>query len=196
MSTYLSNLLASGDDTLVLLEDLKDLLNSLLGASTKVHGVAASSNVLDTFSVDGASENSGGGGTVTSGVVGLGSDVLDETTIRSLVRCRFKILCDAPSTEVLYGVLEGDGLCDGNTVFGDLGSTEALACGVYQLLWRSIRYNVVTVSRTDDDGPSLGAESSANGFSEDIDTLQHALPSIVTEHNIFGSVASAGNGRC
>ena len=34
----------------------------------------------------------------------------------------------SPSTEVLNGVLESDGLGDRDTVLGDLGSTERLAC--------------------------------------------------------------------
>lgn len=106
----LGNLLRSGDDLFVSNEDLEDLVDSLLGTSTEIHGVAAGSDVLHTLRVDGSGEDSGGGGTVTGGVVGLGSNVLDKT-----------------STEVLNGVLESDSLGDRDTVLGDLGPTEALA---------------------------------------------------------------------
>jgi hypothetical protein len=105
----LGNLLRGGDDALVGLEDGEDLVDGLLRAAAEVHGVAAGGNVLHTLRVDGAGEDGGGGGAVTSSVVGLGGDILDKA-----------------GTEVLNGVLEGDGLGDRDTVLGDLGATERL----------------------------------------------------------------------
>jgi hypothetical protein len=80
---YLSDLLACGDITLVGLQDLEDLVNSLLSTSSEIHRVASSGDVLDTFSVDSSGENGSGSSSVTSSVVGLGSDVLDESAISS-----------------------------------------------------------------------------------------------------------------
>jgi hypothetical protein len=77
--TYLGDLLAGGDIPLVGFQDLQNLVNGLLSTSSQVHRVTSSSNVLDTFGVDGSGQDSSGGGTVTGSVVGLGSDVLDES---------------------------------------------------------------------------------------------------------------------
>ena len=95
----LGDLLAGGDVLLVGLEVLDDGLNGSLGTPPQVHGVAASRNVLNRLGEDGAGEDSGGGGTVTGDLVGLGGDILDEAR-----------------AQVLELVLEGDGLCDRNTV--------------------------------------------------------------------------------
>lgn len=96
----LSNLLAGGDVTLVLLEVVDDGVNSSLDTAAQVHGVAASGNVLDGLGEDGTSKDGGGGGTVTSEFVGLGSDILEET-----------------STKVLVLVLELDGLGNSHTIY-------------------------------------------------------------------------------
>jgi hypothetical protein len=100
----LANLVAGGDVALVGLEVLDNGLDGSLGTSAEVHGVAAGSDVLDGLGEDGASENGGRGGTITSDLVGLAGNVLEET-----------------SAEVLELVLEGDGTSDGHTVLCDLG---------------------------------------------------------------------------
>lgn len=77
--THLGNLLAGGDIPLVGFQDLQNLVNGLLSTSSQIHRVTSSSNVLDTFGVDGSSQDSSGGGTITRSIVGLGSNVLDES---------------------------------------------------------------------------------------------------------------------
>jgi hypothetical protein len=104
----LANLVAGGDVALVGLEVLDDGLDGGLSTPAEVHGVAASGDVLDGLGEDGASEHGGRGGTVTSDLVGLAGDILEET-----------------SAEVLELVLEGDGAGDSHTVLGDLGGAEA-----------------------------------------------------------------------
>jgi hypothetical protein len=104
----LANLVAGGDVALVGLEVLDNGLNGSLSTSAEVHGVAASGDVLDGLGEDGAGEDGSGGGTVTSDLVGLAGNILEET-----------------SAEVLELVLEGDGAGDGHTVLGDLGRAVA-----------------------------------------------------------------------
>jgi hypothetical protein len=96
----LCNLLAGGDVLLVRPQVFDDGLNSGLGAPPQVHGVAAGGNVFDGLGENGAGEDGGSGGTVTGGLVGLGSDILEQT-----------------GTEVLELVLESDGPCDRYTVW-------------------------------------------------------------------------------
>lgn len=95
----LSDLLTSGDVTLVLLEIVDNGVHSSLNTAAQVHGVAACSNVLHGLGKDGTSKDGSGGGTVTSEFVGLGSDILEET-----------------STKVLVLVLELDSPGNGHTV--------------------------------------------------------------------------------
>lgn len=90
ITTDLSDLLAGSDVPLVGLEDLEDLLDGLLGTSSQVHWVASSSHVLDTLGVDGPGKDSGGGSTVTSSVVGLRSDILNESGDDVSAKCRRK----------------------------------------------------------------------------------------------------------
>ncbi|CAH0040953.1 unnamed protein product [Clonostachys solani] len=96
----LSDLLAGGDVTLVGLEELDDSVDSSLDTTAQVHRVATGGNVLYSLGENGTAEDGGSGGTVTGNFVGLGGDVLEET-----------------STEVLELVLENDGLGNGNTVY-------------------------------------------------------------------------------
>ncbi|KAI3480490.1 hypothetical protein L1887_57336 [Cichorium endivia] len=105
----LGDLCRGGDGALVGLEELDHRVDTGLDTATEVHGVAAGSDVLDALCVDGAGEHGGGGGAVTSDLVGLVGDVLDEAR-----------------AEVLELVLERDGLGDGDTVLGDLGAAEGL----------------------------------------------------------------------
>ncbi|QBZ61067.1 hypothetical protein PoMZ_08013 [Pyricularia oryzae] len=95
----LGNLLSAGDVAFLLVQELDDGVDGSLDTAAEIHGVAASGNVLDGLGEDGASEDSGRGGTVTGDLVGLGRDVLEEL-----------------GTKVLELVLEGNGLCDGHTI--------------------------------------------------------------------------------
>jgi hypothetical protein len=79
---YLGDFGGGGDGFGVGGEEGDDAVDGGLGASSEVHGVAAGCDVLDTFRIDGACENGGGGGTVASDFVGLGGYVLDETARR------------------------------------------------------------------------------------------------------------------
>jgi hypothetical protein len=99
-SSNLSDLLTGGDVTLVLLEVVDDSINSSLDTAAQIHGVAASSNVLHGLREDGTGEDGSRGGTVTSNLVGLGSDILEEA-----------------STEVLELVLKSDGLGNRDTIY-------------------------------------------------------------------------------
>jgi hypothetical protein len=72
----LSDLIAGGDVARVLLEVLNNSLSSSLNSAAEVHGVAASSHVLDGLGEDGAGQDSGSRGTITSDFVGLGGNVL------------------------------------------------------------------------------------------------------------------------
>lgn len=95
----LGDLLAGGNVPLVCPQVLDDGLDSSLGSSPQVHGVAASGHVLNGLGEDGAGKDSGGGGTVSGNLVGLGGDILEQA-----------------GAQVLELVLEGDSLCDGYTV--------------------------------------------------------------------------------
>ncbi|KAG2021770.1 hypothetical protein GB937_004732 [Aspergillus fischeri] len=99
-SSNLSDLLTGGNVTLVLLEVVDDSINSSLDTTAQIHGVAASSNVLHGLREDGTGKDGSGGGTVTSNLVGLRSDILEEA-----------------STEVLELVLESDGLGNRDTIY-------------------------------------------------------------------------------
>lgn len=80
----LGDLLTSGDVTLVLLEVVDNGINGSLDTTAQVHGVAASSNVLDSLGEDGTGKDGSGGGTITSKFVGLGGDILEETSTKIL----------------------------------------------------------------------------------------------------------------
>lgn len=96
----LSDLSAGGDIALVSLEVLDNGLGSGLDTASQVHGVASGGDVLDGLGEDGTGEDGGGGGTVTSNLVGLAGDILEET-----------------GTEVLELVLEDNGLGDSDTIW-------------------------------------------------------------------------------
>ena len=96
---HLGNLLSGGDVPLVRLEVFDNGLDGSLGTAAEIHGIAAGGDVLDGLGEDGASKDGGSGGTVTSKLVGLGGDILEEA-----------------GTEVLELVLKRDGLGDGHTI--------------------------------------------------------------------------------
>ena len=95
----LGNFLTGGDGALVLLEVLLNGLNGSLDTAAEIHGVAASGDILDGLGEDGTGKDGRGGGTVTSKLVGLGGNVLEEA-----------------STQVLKLVLENDSLGDSYTI--------------------------------------------------------------------------------
>ena len=96
----LSNFLAGSNITLVRPQIIDNSLNSSLGPSPQIHGIAAGGDVLHGLGEDCPGEDGGSGGTITSSLVGLGSHILEKT-----------------GTEVLELVLESNGLCDGHTVW-------------------------------------------------------------------------------
>ena len=79
--------------------------NSLVDTTLQVERVGAGGDVLQTRGDDGLGQHGGGGGTITSQVVGLGGHFLHEL-----------------GTHVFDGVDEFDFLGDRHTVLGDLGS--------------------------------------------------------------------------
>ena len=83
--------------------------DSLLDAALEAQRAGAGSNVAQTFTHEGLGEHGGGGGSITSDVVGLGGHLLDEL-----------------GTHVLEGIFEFDLTGDGYAVVGDGGSTELL----------------------------------------------------------------------
>ena len=93
----------------LLLQVGNDSFNCLVDTALQIHGVGACGHVLQTYADDFLCEDSSGGGTVTGLVVGLG--------------CHFPYHL---GTHVLETVLELHFLGYGNTVLGDLRSTEFL----------------------------------------------------------------------
>ena len=84
-------------------------LDGLVDTTLEVHGVGTCGNVLDTHVDDGLGQHGSGSGTVTGLLVGLGSNFLDHL-----------------GAHVLVFVLEFDFLCYGDTVLGNVRSTEFL----------------------------------------------------------------------
>ena len=92
-----------------LLDVAQDSFNTLGDTTAQIHGVQTSINRLATLTDDGTSENGGGGGTISSDIVGLGGNLLDEL-----------------GTQVHVLVGEINLLGDGDTILGDLGATIGL----------------------------------------------------------------------
>ena len=103
------NLILANNWSALLLKSLNDVVNSHLDASSQVHWVHTSGNRLAALLEDGTGQNGGGCGSITSLVVGLGSDLLDQT-----------------GTDVVVTIGELNLLGNGDTVLGDLGSTKGL----------------------------------------------------------------------
>lgn len=136
------------------LQVLEDVVNGQIYTSSQIHGVHAGSDALATFLEDGSSEDGGGGGTITSFVVGLVGDVLNEG-----------------STEVHVSVSEFDILGDGDTILGDLRSTEGLV---------------------NDDISTFRAEGDLDGISESFATFEHLLSAESTENDVLAGERSRG----
>jgi hypothetical protein len=95
----LSDLSAGCDIFLVFLQEIDDGFNGGLGTSAEVHRVAASGDILDGFREDSGGKDSCGRGAVTSNLVGLRGNILDQT-----------------STKVLELILECDSFGDSDTI--------------------------------------------------------------------------------
>lgn len=116
---YLSNLGGGGDGLGVSREELDDAVDGSLGASSEVHGVAASSDVLHTLRVDGTGQDSGSRRSVTGNLVGLAGNILDETgKTRKHSEELHVHKVSLPSTEVLELVLQLYRLGNSYTVWG------------------------------------------------------------------------------
>ncbi len=96
--------------------------NGFVDTLLQVHGVGAGGHVLEAHVDDGLGEDRRGGGTVTGLVVGLGGNLLHHL-----------------GTHVLERVLQLHFLGHGNTVLGDLRSTELLG-NDYVAAFRAKRY--------------------------------------------------------
>ena len=84
--------------------------DGLLHAALDVHGVGTGGNVLHALGDKSLGQNGGGGGAVTSCIVGLGGDFANEL-----------------SAHVLELILQFDLLGDGNAIVGDERAAELLA---------------------------------------------------------------------
>lgn len=158
--SHLGNLLTSGDGALVGLEVVDNGLNGSLDTAAEIHRVAAGGDVLDGLGEDGTGKDGGGGGTVTSKLVGLGGDILEEA-----------------GTEVLELVLKHDSLSDGHTVYGLL-VVRCLMVGNEILTLGDLRGSVGGVN---EDIATLGTECGGNSLSKSVDTLEKAGTSLNAE---------------
>ena len=113
-SANTGDVLAAVDLLAVLLNGGNSGGDGLLHAALDVHGVGTGGNVLHALGDKSLGQNGGGGGAVTSCIVGLGGDFANE-------------LC----AHVLELILQFDLLGDGNAIVGDMAA-ELLAqprCG-------------------------------------------------------------------
>ena len=115
-SSDVLDFLLSFDWDCLLFKTFYYFLHSCLNAAAEVHWVHARSDRFAAFFEDGASEDSRGGGAVTSHIVNFTSDLFDEG-----------------GANVVVAVGELDIFRDGHTVFSNLGSTES-----------AIKHNVAT----------------------------------------------------
>jgi len=95
----LSDLSAGCDITLVNLEVLDNSLDGGLGSSAEIHWVASGSHVLDSLGENSSCEDSRRCGSITSSLVGLRRDILEEA-----------------GTEILELVLEGNSSGNSDTI--------------------------------------------------------------------------------
>mmetsp|Transcript_12027 Transcript_12027/g.26196 ORF Transcript_12027/g.26196 Transcript_12027/m.26196 type:complete len:235 (-) Transcript_12027:38-742(-) len=106
---YLLDLLRAVDGLGHLSELLEHDFHGGVDASLQVHGVHASDDRLRSLPEDRPTEDSGGGGTIASQIIGLRGDLLDER-----------------GTDVGRLVLKLDCLCNCNAILGHLGCAKAL----------------------------------------------------------------------
>ena len=89
-------------------EALDDFVDTQLDATTQVHGVHSGGDRFAALFEDGAGEDRGGRSAVSSLIVGLASDLLDEV-----------------GADVLVAVAELDILGHSDTILGDLGHAKS-----------------------------------------------------------------------
>lgn len=95
-----------------LLELSNNSVNTLVDSTPDIHGVEASSNLFYTLGKELQSQDGGGGGTITSLVVGLAGNRLDEL-----------------SADIFKRVAKVDALGNSHSVLGNLG--RAITAGNY-----------------------------------------------------------------
>jgi hypothetical protein len=105
----LGNFFSGADHFGAVFEFFDDMFYSQVDTTAEVHGVHASSYALAALDEDGTSEDSGGGGTVTSDVISGRSNLLDKG-----------------SSYVLEPVTEFNGFGYSDTIFGDLRASVRL----------------------------------------------------------------------
>jgi hypothetical protein len=92
-----------------LLKALNNLINCHLDSSSEVHWVHSCGNRFASLLEDGSGENSGGGGTISSFIVSLGSNLLNKT-----------------GSNVVISISELDFFGNGDSIFGDFWCAESL----------------------------------------------------------------------
>ncbi|KAK1245315.1 hypothetical protein MKX08_004944 [Trichoderma sp. CBMAI-0020] len=177
----LGNLLAGGNVAGVLLQKVDDRVNGSLDASAQVHGVAAGGDVLDGLGEDGTSQDGGTGGSVTSSLVGLGSNILDQL-----------------GTEVLKLVLESDGPGDSNTVY----SKQHVSNKIFDIYSKS-SLEILSIPTLGDLGraeaglnqdiSALGSQSSGNGLGQSVGTGQERGAGLNTKLELLFHLVSTTN---
>lgn len=163
----LGNLLAGGDVAGVLLQEVDDGVDSSLDTAAQVHGIAASSNVLDGLGEDGTGQDGGTGGAVTGSLVGLGSNILDQL-----------------GTEVLKLVLEADGPGDSNTICRDRLLAKEVPkkqINAAEILNHTLGNLGGAEAGLDQDISTLGTKSGSNSLGESIGTSQESSTALDTE---------------
>ena len=138
-----------GDLLRVFLQLLDHGLDRKIDAALEVHRVHARGHRLRAFLDDRGGKHRRGRGAVTGDVGGLRGDLAHHLR-----------------AHVLELVLKLDFLGDGDAVFGDAGSAEALV---------------------EDDVAALGAERHLHRVGEDVDATQQTLARIAVKPNFFGS---------
>ena len=122
--------------------------DGLVDTATDGQRISTGGDVAEALVHDDLGEERSGGGAVTHGVVGLGSDLLHEL-----------------STHVLDGILELDLLGDGDAVIGDRGGTEVALEGDVAALGAHGGGNGISqgVNALGELGTSIGAERNVLG---------------------------------
>ena len=129
------------------LDVLHDSLDGLVDTALQIHGIGTGGDILQSLAYDGLSQYGSRGGTVAGIVTRLAGHALHE-------------LC----TCILEGVCQFYFLGHGDTVLGDVGSTELLL---------------------DDDVASLGTQGDLYCVSQLIYALLHLLAGVNIEFDIF-----------
>lgn len=171
-SSHLGNLLTGGDVTLVLLQVIHGGLDSGLDTATQIHRVAPSGNVLDGLGEDSTGENGRGGGTVTSQLIGLGSNVLKKA-----------------STEVFKLVLELNCLGNSDTICG----SQYLSIQMSSIYPTTDKHTLGdlgrAIGRLDQDIATLGTQSRGHSLGERVDALEELGTGLNTELEILQVVS-------